>query len=62
MNFSTIDYCLLPIAYLSFIGIAINIWRDTSGTGGGGPGALALQDRANAFILDRSGAFIFTRV
>ena len=49
---------------MAFIGIAINIWVDTFGTGGtgGGPGPLGLQDRAGAFILDRAGAFILTRV
>lgn len=47
----------------SFIGIAINIWIDTPDDGGGvGPGPLGLQDRANAFILDRNNAFILTRV
>lgn len=50
---------------MSFIGIAINIWIDTFGTGGsggGGPGPLALQQRDNSYILDRAGANIFTRV
>lgn len=53
----------MKLIILSFIGIAINIWRDTKGTGGGiGPGPLALKDRAGVFILDRAGNNIFTRV
>jgi len=47
---------------MAFIGIAINIWRDTFGTGGGGGvPVLALRQRDNAVILDRFGAFILTR-
>lgn len=54
----------MKLILLSFIGIAINIWRDTAGTGGGGsgPGPLALQQRDNDYILDRDGNNIFTRV
>lgn len=50
--------------YLSFIGIAVNIWSDTfgTGTGGGQPGPTGLQDRFNAYINDRDGQIIFTRV
>lgn len=47
--------------FLSFIGIAINIWRDTAGTGGGGPPANALQQRDLSYILDRSNNYIQTR-
>jgi len=53
----------MKLVLLAFIGIAINIWRDTYGTGGGGgPGPLALQQRDLSFILDRAGNNIFTRV
>lgn len=51
----------MKLILLGFIGIAINIWRDTAGEGGG-PGPLALQQRDLSFILDRFGAEIFTRV
>lgn len=47
---------------LSFIGIAINIWSDTFGAGGDEPGATAIQDRFNEFILDRNNQEIFSRV
>lgn len=40
----------------SFIGIAINIWRDTHGTGG--PGGIGILDAQNQFILDAQGQFI----
>ena len=52
---------------MSFIGISINIWRDTFGTGGVSGGStpinpLDLLDRANANIQDRAGVNISTRV
>lgn len=43
---------------MSFIGIAINIWRDTSGTGGTPVPGGALQQRDLAYIFQRDGAFI----
>ena len=47
----------------SFIGIAINIWVDTPGLGGGGGGStLDLLDRFGNQIYDRAGSPIFTRV
>lgn len=42
----------------SFIGIAINIWRDTRGTGGGGAPAGALVQRDGQFIFDRNNVYI----
>lgn len=42
---------------MSFIGIAINIWRDTYG-GGGAPPIGALVDRFGNLIVDRSNIVI----
>lgn len=45
---------------MSFIGIAINIWVDTFGTGGGG-GSIpprAILDAQNNPILDAAGNYI----
>jgi len=50
----------MTLLLASFIGIAINIWRDTYG-GGGPPGSLALQQRDNTFIHLRDGSLIYTR-
>ncbi len=48
---------------MSFIGIAINIWTDTGGVGGGPPPEpLNLKDRFGAEILDRFNSVITTRV
>lgn len=52
----------MKLILLSFIGIAINIWRDIGGAGGSGPGSLGLRDRAGDLIHDRAGSVIFTRV
>lgn len=46
---------------MSFIGIAINIWRDTKGTGGGTIPSNAILDRNNIPIVDRNGNFIVSR-
>lgn len=45
----------------SFIGIAINIWRDTKGTGGVPVPSNAIRDRFNVPILDRFGNYILSR-
>ena len=46
---------------MSFIGIAINIWRDIGGTGGGGPPSTALRQRDEQLILQRDNQFIEVR-
>lgn len=47
---------------MAFIGIALNIWIDTFGTGGGGGiPPLAILDRFNVPIVDRAGNFIVSR-
>lgn len=46
---------------MSFIGIAINIWRDTRGTGGGLIPSNAILDRFNVPIVNRFGVFIVSR-
>lgn len=46
---------------MSFIGIAINIWRDTRGTGGGLIPSNAILDRFNVPIIDRNGSYIVSR-
>lgn len=50
---------------MAFIGIALNIWVDTFGTGGAGSGsgtpANAILDRFNVPIVDRAGSFIVSR-
>lgn len=43
-----------------FIGIAVNIWRNTRGTGGA-PSPAALRQRDTALIRQRDGQEIFTR-
>lgn len=49
----------MKLIILSFIGIAINIWRDTSGTGGGGGfPANAIRDAQNNVIFDAQNNFI----
>lgn len=45
----------------SFIGIAINIWRDTKGTGGSSIPSNAILDRNNIPIVDRFGSYIVSR-
>ncbi len=45
---------------MSFIGIAINIWRNTKGTGGGGLGD-ALKQRDDSFIFQRNSQPIYLR-
>lgn len=47
----------------SFVGIAVNIWRDTSGTGGGGGGVptKAILQRNTNPIFQRNGALILLR-
>lgn len=49
----------------SFVGIAVNIWRDTSGTGGGGGGGgvptKAILQRNTNPIFQRNGALILLR-
>lgn len=52
----------MKIILMSFIGIAINIWRDTQGTGGGGFPGNSIRQRDNAIILQRDGQFIQLRV
>lgn len=42
---------------MAYIGIAINIWRDTFGTGGVNPN-VGILDAQNVLILDAQGAFI----
>lgn len=49
------------ILLASFIGIAINIWRDTKGTGGGVVPSNAILDRFNVPIVDRFGQYIVSR-
>lgn len=44
----------------SFIGIAINIWRDTAGTGGGAP-STAIRQRNDELIQQRDGELILLR-
>lgn len=51
----------MKVLFLSFIGIAINIWKDTAG-GGGAPEPLVLLDRFGAEIETRTGDTISTRV
>lgn len=51
----------MKVMLLSFIGIAINIWTDTTGEGGSVVPAKALVDRFNVPIVDRFGNFILTR-
>lgn len=54
----------MTLILLSFIGIAINIWKDTAGTGGGGGGGVptgAILERDSDPILDRAGAYILVR-
>ncbi len=46
---------------MAFIGIAVNIWRNTQGTGGGGFPANAIRQRDNAIILQRDGQYIQLR-
>lgn len=41
----------------AFVGIAINIWRDVYGTGGG-PFGTGILDAQNNFIVDAQGQFI----
>lgn len=49
------------LIFLSFIGIAINIWSDILGGGGVGPDDQLLRDRFGAAIEDRFGDNIYTR-
>mgnify|MGYP001581454314 CR=1 FL=1 len=51
----------LKIILAGFIGIAINIWRDTQGTGGGGFPADAIRQRDGDIIIQRDGQFIQLR-
>lgn len=47
------------------IGVGVNIWTDTVGTGqggGGNPPSVGLLDRFNAQIIDRAGDDLETRV
>ena len=45
----------------AFIGIALNIWRDTKGTGGGAIPSNAILDRFGVPIVDRFGNYIVSR-
>lgn len=51
----------LTIILAGFIGIAVNIWRDTQGTGGGGFPSDAIRQRDNDIILQRDGQYIQLR-
>lgn len=43
------------------IGIAINIWRMTAGTGGSALPSNAILDRFSSPIVDRNGNYIVSR-
>jgi len=46
----------------SFIGIAINIWKMTKGTGGSVVPSNAILDRFDVPIVDRFGEYLVSRV